>query len=349
MKTTILALLAVLLFCGGVAAKSISTTAFEEIEDVEATYDSLCSDPDNTSEECVLLRSQLYLAIVDELTIMEWANIEENIEVAIMALQLPDPEVKLHALMVLGKWASQPVVQEATRHYLFDPNVLIAYYAASIQTVSSEKGVSRLAKQFLLNHGSSVFNDLARLYAGSEHPDYAAHQLPKYGNSTPLILADVYQRDHRAAGFATTDPQDQVVAFYREATRIKELTLDQMVEKKMKWHESAPLDSIGHSPKFNEMMELNKKYQETLDQELIPRIQNLGKELEEAINEASDEALFKMLPMPDVASDPSLASAKYFLIKNKGMQPTEMVVVYFDSELAKTIIQLAWTERQKQD
>jgi len=25
------------------------------------------------------------------------------------------------------------------------------------------------------------------------------------------------------------------------------------------------------------------------------------------------------------------------------------VVVYFDSELAKTIIQLAWTERQKQD
>ena len=56
-----------------------------------------------------------------------------------------------------------------------------------------------------------------------------------------------------------------------------------------------------------------------------------------------------MLPMPDAASDPSLASAKYFLIKSKGMQPTEMVVVYFDSELAKTIIQLAWTEQQKQD
>ena len=31
------------------------------------------------------------------------------------------------------------------------------------------------------------------------------------------------------------------------------------------------------------------------------------------------------------------------------MQPTEMVVVYFDSELVKTIIQLAWTEQQKQD
>jgi hypothetical protein len=55
--------------------------------------------------------------------------------------------------------------------------------------------------------------------------------------------------------------------------------------------------------------------------------------LEEEISEASDEALFKMLPMPGVASDPSLASAKYFLIKSKGMQPTEMVVVYFDSEL----------------
>jgi hypothetical protein len=331
--------------CGSVAAKSISLSAFEEIDDVEASYTSLCSDPANTSEECDLLKAQLYLTIVDELMLMERANIEENIEPAIMALRLPDRDVKLHALLVLGNWATRPEVLEATRPYLFDSQPLLAYYAARIQEKSSEPGVVRLAKQFLHNHNGSVFKDLTRLYAVDEHPDYAAHQLPRYANSTPLFLADVHQPDHVAAGFATTDSPDQVVAYYRGVTGQQELTLRQMAEKRAKEQQAQQVDLINH-PKLKEIQELSSKYQETLDPALIQRIQEVGKEVEAVFKGGADEGLYTMLP-PEPASHPASASGRYFVLKRKtGGQPTEMVVVYFDPVLAKTIIQLAWTQEK---
>jgi|GEM_PF-5032267 len=348
MNKIILALVAVLLLCGPAAAKSLAPRTFAEIDDVEATYDRLCAAPANTSEECGLLRSQLYLAIVDELTVMHWANIEENVDPALMALRLPDREVKLQALLVLGNWAVRPEVQEATRPYLFDPHRLLAYYAARIQEKSPDKGVARLAKQFLRNHGGAVFHDLKRVYAGNEHPDYVARQLPKYGNSTPLVLADVYQREYRAAGFVTTDSLEQVLAFYRQATGQKELTPAQMNERRMQRQQAQQAD-LFNNPKLKEIQELTQQYQQTMDPGLIARVQELGKEIETALSEGADEGLFKLLPPPDLANDPSFAGARYFPVKHQGTQPTEMVVVTYDPVLAKTVIQLAWTEAQQQD
>jgi len=345
MKKMILTILAVLLVSEGGSAKSISVNTFAEVDDVESAYDARCASTTTDEEECGALRAQLYVEIEEELTLMQWANIEDNIEPALMALQLPDKDVQLKALLVLGKWSSRPEVQRAVRPFLGDASVSLAYYAARILEHSPDKGAARLAQQFLSNHRPSVFNDTLRLYARSEHPDYAARRLPKYPNSTPLDLADVYKDDVMAAGFSTTDSMAQVLAYYREVTKQKELDQHEFAQKKMLAGQALQ-DVALNNPKIKEMEALTKKYLETQDPGLLAQLETLGKEISTVVNEASDEALFKLTPPPGHGGDPTFDSGKYFFITTRGGKPVEMILVYADEQLARAVIQLAWTQNK---
>ena len=147
---------------GNLAAQSIVVENSQEVENVEQAYGTLCTSQKNMTTECALLRSQLYIKIANELSKMKKTNIEDNIKPVIMALQLPDKEVQLKAILVLGKWSNRSDVQKAARPFLLDSNLLLAYYAACILVKSQNQWDARLAKQFMQNHENSVFHDLKR-------------------------------------------------------------------------------------------------------------------------------------------------------------------------------------------
>lgn len=342
MRQTMAAVMAVLLMGEWAAAKSIAVTKFEEIDDAGAAYEARCVRGQTNEDECRSLRALLYLALEDELRVMQWTNTEDNIEPAIRALRVPDRDVQLRALQVIGKWPQHPEVQQAVRPFLLDASPLQAYTAAKILERSPDQGVARVAKQLLANRGPTMHSGTLPLYAGAEHPNFAEHGLQKYPHSTPLDLADVYADGYRAAGFATTDPVEQVLAFYRGATGQNAMDRAEF-DRRRAASQQAVEGKLAGNAKLKEIEALAKKFAETMAPAILTRVEELSKEITASASaDIIGEALFKLPPPPGHSGDPALEGGHYFFVATKNEVPVQMVLVYVDDYLARTVIQLAW-------
>ena len=308
------------------------------VDDPTETYTAECTGVD--SIECDVLRSVVVGDLIENLEMMERGSDNRNLYAAREAFEVPDIQVKIAALKVLGQKVEQvPDMVDAVGELLKTENLFLQYYAARFIQRSKPSQWTRLANQFFNNHASQVPN-MDEFYAETTHPDLNEGQFQAFPNSTPAILLDIVKEKFQVAGFTCDAPVEDVVAFYKNQTQGKLLTMEEAQEFQSEQNMTFQNDYLN-DPLFKDFERMTAEFIKNPTQETVERIEKKNNELKEKYNNLEMSPLYQLAPGGGFDAD-LWKAAKLFYLDMKLHSPYRVIIVYFDALLGKTVIKLGW-------
>ncbi len=308
------------------------------VDDPIETYTEECTGVD--SIECDVLRSLVVGDLIENLEMMERGSDNRNLYAAREAFEVPDIRVKIAALKVLGQKVDQvPDMVDAVGELLKTENLFLQYYAARFIQRSKQSQWTRLANQFLNNHASQV-PDMDEFYAETAHPDLKEGQFQAFPNSTPSILLDIVKEKFQVAGFTCDASIDEVLAFYKNQTQGKLLTMEEALEFQSEQNMTFQNDYLS-DPLFKDFERMTAELIKNPTQETAGRIEKKNIELKEKFNNLEMSPLYQLVPGGGFDED-LWKTAKLSYLDMKLHSPYRVIMVYFDALLGKTVVQLGW-------
>jgi len=147
----------------------------------------------------------------------------------------------------------------------------------------------------------------------------------------------------RSVGWWTSDSPAAVSARMRDAVGTDPLDT-------LQWNERAQMEmmnvvaSIDQS-KVDEVEQLSEQYAKNLDPAVLARIQKLQEEIYapmQSFGDDADKAVANVL-YPGSASDGE--GVYYFVAEERAGRPSRMILIYPQSGLNRTVVQMAWDLR----
>lgn len=132
-------------------------------------------------------------------------------------------------------------------------------------------------------------------YAETIHPDLNEGQFQAFPNSTLSILLDIVKEKFQVAGFTCGAPVEEVVAFYKDQTRGKLLTMEEAQKFQSEQNMTFQNDYIN-DPLFEDFERMTAELIKNPTQETAERIEKKNNELKEKYNNMEMSPLYQLAP-----------------------------------------------------